>query len=306
MIYDASVIIPAYNAEETLTEQLEAPASQETTVRFEVLVCDNGSSDSTPEVTAAFSPQFGGLRLIDASSRRGASAARNIGAAAARSPHLLFCDADDVVSAGWVSAMHHALLEAPFAVGAVEHSLLNRGRDWDFGWNEPTFYNEALPQLPAGGSGNMGIHAEVFAEVGGFEESLSAGEDLDFSWRVQLAGYNLLGVPEAIVHVRKRDGLLASLRQAYAKGSGTRLLSQRYSRVREAYAHAPLGPSLPETVGGAEPAPSRRRRIQRKVMRIARRPSEVIPHAAALAHRLGYSRAQTGAVAQLTPPETLP
>ncbi|GAA3664827.1 glycosyltransferase [Microbacterium marinilacus] len=303
-----SVVIPAYDAEATLGEQLAALAGQDAEVPFEVLVCDNGSTDGTAELVRAAALTWPWLRLVDASGRRGASAARNIGAAAARAPVLLFCDADDVVSPGWVRAFDEALRGAAFAAGAVEHARLNGGRDWDFGWDRPTFVNPALPQLRAGGSGNMAIRADAFAAVGGFDELLFAAEDIDFSWRVQLAGHALVEAPAAIVHVRKRAGLGAALRQAYAKGAGARVLSHRYAAIREALEReaAPDPATDPELRAAGGRGRARLRRLPGGVAAILRAPARATVHLAALAYRAGYRRARVDGVVQLAPAAALP
>ncbi|WP_164743481.1 glycosyltransferase family 2 protein [Microbacterium sulfonylureivorans] len=306
-----SVIIPAYNAAEFLGDQLEALAAQQTDLFFEVLVCDNGSSDGTAGVVGSFSSRMPHTRLIDASRRRGASAARNIGARAAEAPLLLFCDADDVVDPGWVSALCAGLRDAPFVAGAVEHRLLNPGREWDFGWNEPTFYDPALPQFPACGSGNMGVRSDVFAEVGGFDESLLAGEDLDFSWRVQLAGHRLVGVPTAVIHYRKRGGIRAAARQGLVKGAGTRTLAHRFALVRDAYGRQRVSPVAPSPSVDHRPRRwaerfDRLRRLPRKALEILRNPAAVTPYIASLAFQWGYRTAELSGVVQLPPPGRLP
>ncbi|MFB8146051.1 glycosyltransferase [Microbacterium sp. NPDC056003] len=315
----ASVIIPAYNAADFLAQQLGALSDQHDAPSFEVLVCDNGSTDGTPAIVQDFAPRLAGLRLVDASARRGASAARNIGADAAESSRLLFCDADDVVGQTWVRSLYDALGAAVFVAGAVEHRLLNPGREWDFGWNEPLFSDPGLPQFPACGSGNMGVRREVFDEVGGFDESLRAGEDLDFSWRVQLAGHQLVGVPSAIIHYRKRGGLRAAARQGRAKGEGTRILAERFALVREAYAHEARPAAAGASVTDPMPVPSadarrprwaaaadRLRRVPRKVAEIARNPAAITPYVAGLAFAWGYRTARVDHVTHVSVPDPLP
>lgn len=310
----ASVVIPAFNAADFLAEQLQALAAQQGAPAFEVLVCDNGSTDGTAAVVRAFVSRMPRLRLVDASARRGASAARNIGADAATAPLLLFCDADDVVDAGWVRALCDGLDEASFVAGGVEHKLLNPGREWDFGWNEPTFYDPGLPQFPACGSGNMGIHRRVFAEVGGFDESLHAGEDLDFAWRVQLAGHGLVGTPSAVIHYRKRGGIRAAARQGRAKGVGTRVLAERFALVRRAYAaEAPAAlasPSADASPTGRSPRfaglVDRLKRGPHKVLEIVRNPAAITPYIASLAFAWGYRTAQVDDVVPVPVPDALP
>ncbi|GAA5212221.1 glycosyltransferase [Microbacterium kyungheense] len=306
-----SVVIPAYNAAEFLGEQLEALARQDAGFMFEVLVCDNGSSDDTAAVARAFSERMPHLRQVDASARRGASAARNLGAQAASASLLLFCDADDVVDPSWVRTLHDALGRASFVAGAVEHKLLNPGREWDFGWDRPTFHDPALPELPACGSGNMGVHADVFAEVGGFDESLNAGEDIDFAWRVQLAGHPLIDEPAAIVHYRKRGGLRAAARQGRAKGVGTRVLAHRYALVRAAYAEQVSLPQDPDRStagdgGRSEGRWDRLRRLPRKAGEIVRNPAAITPYVAGIAFRLGYRTAPLDDVDRVPVPDRLP
>lgn len=308
MTTPVAVIIPAFNAAKTIGEQLSALARQVDAGSFEVLVCDNGSADQTAAIAAEFRVALR-LRVIDASARRGAAAARNTGAAQTTAPVLLFCDADDVVSPTWVREMRAALVQSSFVAGAVEHSLLNPGRDWDFGWDQPTFTNPALPHLHAGGSGNMGVLREAFERVGGFVETLTAGEDLDFSWRMQLAGYPLMAAPRAIVHVRKRPELPAALRQAYAKGCGSRILDHRYALVRAMYERA-CAPTAAQTPAPAPPTRRQHLRSMRRRLRALRMllgsPARLTPHAANLAYRVGYRLARTDGVEQVPPPTRLP
>ncbi|MBP1078558.1 glycosyltransferase involved in cell wall biosynthesis [Microbacterium terrae] len=308
-----SVIIPAYNAAEFLGAQLTALDRQDDAPHFEILVCDNGSTDDTAAIVRAFQEQNPRLRLIDASRRRGASAARNIGAEHATAPLLLFCDADDVVDNGWVGALRRALDDCAFVAGGVEHRMLNPGREWDFGWDRPTFHDPALPQFPACGSGNMGIRAEVFAAVSGFDESLDAGEDIDFAWRVQLAGSALADVPSAILHYRKRGGIAAAVRQGRAKGAGTRVLAHRFALLRAAYADAAQA-QRPPMVEQAAPTKHRAgagkldrlRRLPRKVSEIARNPAAITPYIAAIAFRWGFQTASLADIAQIPVPDPLP
>src|SRR5581483_7290203 len=76
-----SVAIPAYNVETVIGEQLASLAAQDFRGEWEVLVSDNGSTDATVARVLEWCGRLPGLRLVDASQRRGRSPARNIGAA---------------------------------------------------------------------------------------------------------------------------------------------------------------------------------------------------------------------------------
>ncbi len=85
-----SVIIPAFNAAGTLARAIDSVRAQSCTAH-EIIVIDDGSTDSTAEVAR----QFGdAVRLIQ-QNNSGVSVARNAGAAAANGEWLAFLDADD-------------------------------------------------------------------------------------------------------------------------------------------------------------------------------------------------------------------
>ncbi|HEX2804591.1 MAG TPA: glycosyltransferase family 2 protein, partial [Kineosporiaceae bacterium] len=97
-----SVVIACLNAQDVLGVQLAALAGQECPVPWELLLCDNGSTDGTVALAESWADRLP-LRVIDASGVRGSGPARNAGAEAARGEWLGFCDADDEVGSGWLA-----------------------------------------------------------------------------------------------------------------------------------------------------------------------------------------------------------
>jgi glycosyltransferase involved in cell wall biosynthesis len=324
-----SVVIAAYQAERTLDAQLAALAEQRAPFAFELLVCDNGSTDGTAALARSWEDRLP-VTVVDASRRRGPGAARNVGAAAATSPLLAFCDADDVVDEGWLVAMVEGLREHDFVSGASFRPERNSRPDHPVYFEFSTYRMWFLPQLPVAGAGNMGVRREVFLGVGGFDESLTAGEDLDLCWRIQLAGHPLVRAPGARVHVSNRDGLRASFRQAYAYGVGDRRLMHKYARVIAAYRAQPAptaadaraaAPTSADGVGGragdagagdAVPGSAMQRalRTARRALRKAvsiRRPSDLSEAVHKLGTRLGTRFGSVDrSVAQVEPPTPLP
>ena len=305
------VVIAAYNAQATLSAQLAALADQEASFPWEVLICDNGSTDDTAALARHWQQRLPALRVIDASARRGPAAARNTGVAHTTAPYIAFCDADDVVAPGWLTGMHTALHHHPFVTGSIEGDRLNAGNRASWDWTTDSFFeHQLLPQLPAAGSGNMGIHRAVFEEVGGFEEAMATNEDTDLSWRVQLAGYPLVHRPEIVLHVRKRDGLRAVFRQAYAYGKGDRELEHRYQRVIAAYAASPGGqPAAPsQAAPGEHPTPpwTRAGQVLGKLLRVRGR-RDLVDRTRRVGYALGHRFAgRYGDLAQIDPPARLP
>jgi len=201
-----SVIIPAYNAEKTIAEQLEALESQAFTGEWELIVADNGSTDSTRRLAESYRDRIPHLKVVDASRSQGAAAARNQGARAAVGDFLAFCDADDRVDTEWLSAMVKALERNEFVTGGIDHDSLNPGVDASWHWrSHVTTLPVALRFLPYALSGNMAVSRDAFEAVGGFPEDLRAvGEDIAISWNLQLAGHELYFEPRAIVAYRHR------------------------------------------------------------------------------------------------------
>jgi glycosyltransferase involved in cell wall biosynthesis len=220
-----SVVIPVSNGEGTLGAQLEALAGQTYRGAWEVIVADNGSTDRSREVARSFSDILPGLLVVDASHHPGASHARNVGTSYARGDFILFCDDDDVVSAGWVEAMAEAGRSYDVVGGSLEMHLLNEYRR-SSSWNSPRDRLPVVLQfLPFASGSNCGVQASVLQSLGGFDAGWTgSGQDVDLCWRAQLASYRLGYAPDAVVHSRIRTGVRAMWRQAYQRGRGqTRL-----------------------------------------------------------------------------------
>ena len=226
-----SVIIACYNAERTIGEQLESLADQAYDEPWELIVADNGSTDASRGVVERYRSRFDSMRLVDASDGRGASHARNVGAAAATAPYLAFCDADDVVAKGWLQAVHRAVRQHAFVASRFEGERLNgpealRIRQCPQRDGLMTF--RYSPFLPFAGACGMAVRTSLFAALDGFDETLLNGEDIDFCWRAQLQGAELHFAEAALVHIRLRSEPRDVIRQAEAYGYWTVPLYQRY------------------------------------------------------------------------------
>jgi GT2 family glycosyltransferase len=82
--------------------------------------------------------------------------------------------------------------------------------------------------LPAGLSANLAVRREAFVDVGGFDEGLAIGEDIDLCWRLQLAGCDFVIEPGAVVLKREPVEFREVFVQAFAYGGCGPLLYRRY------------------------------------------------------------------------------
>ncbi|MFW0794045.1 glycosyltransferase [Gordonia sp. CPCC 205515] len=218
-----SVVIPVRNCLGTLDNQLEALAAQTYPRPFEVIIADNGSTDGLREHLDGH-PLTDRLRLrcVDASARVGASHARNTGIAAARGDFIALCDGDDRVYPDWLTAMTAAAQRCALVSGAVETHSLNSVEVQAWRPMQPAETPYEFPGfLPFAISCNAGFWRDVFDRVGGYDEEYDRGaEDVDFSFRVQLAGGVHAHVPESLVAYRLRDTRRGVWDQALVYGTG--------------------------------------------------------------------------------------
>lgn len=306
---EVTVVIPAYNAEQTIEDQLAALARQNVDFSWEIVIADNGSTDSTAQIAQRWRERLP-LRIVDASARRGASAARNIAVENARGRYLAFCDADDVVSDTWLETMRDALMD---------HELVGAGgrrRHLHTSELDASYYVMAayalpfFPQLPLTGGGHMGVHRAVYQSVGGYDESIRVCEDVDLCWRLQLAGHTLTAWPDAIISIRRRDTLVALARQSFATGRGERYLKHRYARVIQAYqTQFPVAKESVNRPAELLPRDSPGRVVQRAIRKLLtlRQASDVARVVNVISLRLGqrYGRIDRSAP-QIEPPTPLP
>lgn len=226
-----SVIIPCLNAAGTIAAQFEALAGQNYSEPWEVIVSDNGSTDDLVNVVKRYVSRLPDLRIVDASDKRGQAHARNIGAKFALGEALVFCDADDEVAPGWLSAMGKALSKYDFVACRIDANKLSPA------WvTKQVRHSQAsglqpkgeLSYLPHAGGGTLGVKRWIHETIGGFDESLALCEDTDYCWNIQLKGVTLHFVSDAVMHVRVRDTIIGNYRQAVGWGEYRVLLYKKH------------------------------------------------------------------------------
>lgn len=224
-----SVVVPAYNAAADLPVQLAALSQQHYDGEWEVLVVDNNSTDATAEVARGWADRLPRLRVLAATEGQGVSVARNAGLLAATGELVLVCDADDQVCPGWVAAMARALRERDHVQGALRSDGLNApaalaGRQP----LQPRLIHY-LGFLPYARGANVGVRRAAALAVGGWDPAFrGGGDDVDFSWRLQLAHYTIGYAPEAVIQYRYRDNGSSLWRKHFRHGCNTPLLYRRF------------------------------------------------------------------------------
>lgn len=182
-----SVIIPAYNEENSIGTCLKSLCAQETSRPFEVIIVNNGSTDGTRDVVELYTHRLN-LRIVTVHSP-GRGNARFFGFKEAKGDLLLSLDADIVAPPDWIESYAH-LFEQP-DINAVTGPYCIR----DSAWHINTIYNLWIPICAyvsalfigtfALRGGNFAIRRNVYMKAGQFDPNVDVHDDLELSLRVR-------------------------------------------------------------------------------------------------------------------------
>ncbi len=240
-----SIVIPVYNRpleiEACLAslEALDYPLD-----KVEVIVVDDASRDHTAAVVRRFN-----VRLIIQPHNLGQSAARNTGVTAASGEIIAFLDSDCIAQPGWLRELVPYFQDPRVTlvggrVDAYYHekrmdryeqvcSALNMGPEPALGRGDRcVFY---VPTC------NMLIRKQIYAQVGGLDQSLHVGEDVDLCWRLMAAGHHLLYQPRGEVRHKHRNSLLSGLLRRFDYGTSEAVLYARFPKVTKQFPWQPAG-----------------------------------------------------------------
>jgi mycofactocin glycosyltransferase len=225
-----TTIVPVLDGGEPLGRLVAALAAE-----GPVIVVDDGSRDCSAERA-----KRAGARVLRHDAPRGPAAARNAGLAAAATELVAFLDADCEVVPGWRRGLAGMLgadpdlaLVGPRVRSAPGGSALARFEEsrspLDLGPAAglvgPT---RRVTYLPA--AALLG-RRDVLLELGGFDEAMRYGEDVDLVWRAVASGRRVRYAPSREVTHRPRGSLAEFARQRAAYGSSAPELVRRHGRA---------------------------------------------------------------------------
>ncbi len=212
-----SVIVPAFNAETHIADTLDSALAQ-THQELEVIVVDDGSSDSTPEIVAAYQARDARVRLI-VQRNAGVAAARNRAISEARGGLIAPLDADDLWRPDKLEAQISAMDTSGGSAGMVYAWFVRidqTGRmlgPFDF---RPTFSGSILSLAALQGfahASNPLLRTELVRSFGGYDESLrSRGGQGSEDWKLncEMAGRAPVAVaPRYLVGYRQVTGSMS-------------------------------------------------------------------------------------------------
>ena len=222
---EISVIIPNLHSQ-MIDQTLHSVLDQETNHSMEIIVV---GMDKWHLVE-----KFPEVNFIETPEPVSAPKARNIGIKAAHSDWLVFIDSDCIAQSGWLNTLLNAFEEGwPVIGGGVKTPETPY---WRLVYNLSMFHKQLSSQkrsetafLP---TLNLAVKREVVDKVGLMDEELPRGQDVDWTARMNLAGYRMLFEPSAVVeHLPARYDLQTLRKYFYKSGYYMIRVRHRYPQI---------------------------------------------------------------------------
>ena len=215
-----AIVILNWNGQELLSKFLPSVIENSKQEGVEVIVADNGSSDSSLLILYS---EFPGVRVLSLGINHGFAKGYNEALKQVTADYFILLNSDVEVTPNWIHPMI-GLMEEDSLVAAVQPKILSwhkkdefeyagaaggfidklgfpfcRGRILNINEKDKGQYNEVSEIFWASGA-CMAIKASLFHEAGGFDEDFWAHmEEIDLCWRLKNMGFKILYTPDSHV-----------------------------------------------------------------------------------------------------------
>jgi glycosyltransferase involved in cell wall biosynthesis len=237
-------IVPAYDAERYLGEALDSILAQAHRP-LQVIVADDGSTDGTATVAAAYGERVELLRQDNS----GSAAARNLGLGAARGDFIAFLDADDL----WHPHKLERQMARFRARPELDYCVTHIQNFWVEELVEERERFKAHPRgqpLPGFVTSTLLARRALFERVGSFNTRFLHSDDTDWYLRASRAGAVLDVLPDVLVYRRLHPSNRSRQRADESRDDYLRLVKETLDRRRRIGAVSPT-PGAAAAAGGA-------------------------------------------------------
>ena len=209
-----SFIIPALNAADTIgaclesIQKLDYPKDS-----IEIIVVDNGSKDDTLDIAGKFTHSI----FIDVSAT--IAKLRNIGAKNARGSFFIFLDSDCTLTADWVDNALGRFKDNGIGLVGSRTYMLPDDANWiDKTWKMHLNKSKSPESAKWLISRAIMIRKDVFLSIGGFDESLTTCEDVEFGYRVQNKYRIIADEKLAPLHMKSQENIYEFFKKELWRG----------------------------------------------------------------------------------------
>jgi len=223
-----SVIVPTFNRIDEIKELLESLTKQTIDINlFEVIIVDDGSTDSTAEFIQDFSLNSPFWISLLKQNHQGPGEARNYGMKNALGKYFIFIDSDCLADENWLHNYEIGInINSPIAFGgpdkvlpnfspvqkAIDYSMTSFITTGGIRGHSKKKISKYYPR-----SFNMGVRADIVNIIGGMNK-LRHGQDIEFSNRIISTGGKVSKVDNAIVYHKRRMSIKKFFRQVFNWG----------------------------------------------------------------------------------------
>lgn len=216
-----AVIILNWNGEKLLREFLPSVIETTDTSIADVIVADNGSTDSSVELLRKEFPQ---VKLLEFSENYGFAEGYNRAIKETNYPYTVLLNSDVATTKGWINVLYDYMESNP-NVGACQPKIRAytnkthfeyagaaggfidrngypycRGRIFDTVEEDKGQYDEVMPIFWATGAALM-VRSQLYINAGGLDKDFFAHmEEIDLCWRILLTGSEIMAVPQSVVY----------------------------------------------------------------------------------------------------------
>lgn len=216
-----SVIIPMYNAGKNILPLLESLSSQ-SRHDFEVIIVDDGSTDSSREIVETNKKSFSFPVTLITQQNAGPAKARNVGVENAKGQIVIFLDSDCLTPPDWIEEMIRPLTGKVAGCNCGYQTknseiLVARYIGYEIARRHERLNKNNIDTV---GSYSASFIKEIFQKAGGFNTDYrnASGEDFDLSFNIHKLGYTLVFTDNTFVYHYHPDTLRKFLKQQFYRG----------------------------------------------------------------------------------------
>ncbi len=219
-----SIVLANYNGKKYLKTCLTS-VLKSSTKDFEIIVIDNNSTDESVEIINEFAKKDSRIRLFRNKMNMGVPFSRNKAIKKAKGAILVFLDNDTRVDRNWLQGISQAFSKDE-TIGGMQCKIFDFNKTdmiQEVGMKLYPYTGFGIP-LGRGEKDNgqfekeeeiialgaaLAVRKEVAGKIGGFDLKLKhTTDDLDFSWRIWIAGYRVVLAPNSkVYHYTKTHNL---------------------------------------------------------------------------------------------------
>ncbi len=185
-----SIVIPLYNKAQSITSTIHCIQAQ-TYQDFEIVVVEGWSTDGSTEIIKQLAAEDARIRVLMQQNRKGVTPARNESVIAAQAERIAFIDADDYWEPTYLETLVRLMDDYPDAgIWGLSYGTLTNNEKHCGSSIMPAGFRGYLTNPWERGcpywTGAVGISKKAFEKIGGFDNAIIFGEDLDLWFRLML------------------------------------------------------------------------------------------------------------------------